>query len=282
MDMELSNEEIAERIQAGDHVKEYYAILWERLKGLIIKMIQKYQGHTRIRNYIDFDDLLQCGFLAIARAVKNYDAIKNHPLIAYLNFALAREAKDLIHARMDYIDGKATWVDRCREAKESLNKRIGDGDEDEKELQDFVIDEEAGRFVEDCEKDEIRAIVAAAVERLQQKQRHVITEVYFNGKQKLDLVDGIIFESYDAVCSAEQSAILNLRRDKALRTIYYDCYNEPQSLSPLHNTPERIVVANETANEWLQHVRRLLQYKYEYHTTNEWLEYINRAKEQFA
>ena len=207
--------------------------------------------------------------------------IKGYAFVAYIKFALAREMKDLIGCRMDYIDGKATWVDKCREATDSLNRRIDTDDEDGKELHDLVVDEIAGRFPEECEKDEIRAIVTAAVNRLPRRECYVITEVYFNEKQKKDLVDGVQFESRHLVDNTEYSALFKLRKDKSLRTIYYECYREPYTLSPLRHTPEKVVIANEAADEWLQHITQITQNQFVYKSMNEWIEIIKREKERF-
>ena len=82
----------------------------------------------------------------------------------------------------------------------------------------------------------------------------------FQRKAKKDLVDGIIFHTYSAVDNTEQTALFRLRRDQAIRALYFDCcWEEPESPSPLSHTPEKVVIADETMGEWLRHVNHELE-----------------------
>jgi RNA polymerase sporulation-specific sigma factor len=254
--VELSNEELAARIKAGDNARDYMALLWERNKRLIYKKASVYENVISQHAFVDFDDLLQCGFLAMVEAVRAYRPEKGFKFITYINLCFQSE----VHAMFGNIRGKRKEGNRrfFPTAAISLNEPLEE-DEYETELIDALEDEEAGRIEENCERDETREIVAAAVERLPEKQRIVIREIYYNEKPKTQVVDGVRFEKYSQVDHAERSTLLMLRRDKALRALRYKNYSEPDTPSPYSHTPEHIVMAGEIMGEWMVHIRREME-----------------------
>lgn len=68
----MTNEEIAVRIQAGE--TELLPVLWEQVERFVSQMAGKAAwaaGHVT-----SFDDLRQCGYLALVDAVKGYSEDK--------------------------------------------------------------------------------------------------------------------------------------------------------------------------------------------------------------
>lgn len=256
LNVELTNEEIVEQIKLHHNEREYYALLWEHNKRLIYKQASRYENVVRQHCFVDFDDLLQCGYFAIVAAVKAYERAKGFKFITYINLCFQME----VHAMFgNHRERRSKGHKRIfPSAAVSLNVPM-DGDDYEMEEIDALEDEEAGRIQEDCEQLETRAIVAAAVERLPDRQRFVIQEIYYNDQPKTRLVDGVQFVNYSQVDSAESSALLTLRRDKTLRALYFKEFKETTIPSPVGHTPENVVIAGETMGEWLTHICREME-----------------------
>ena len=87
----MTNEEIAVRIQAGE--TELLPVLWEQVERFVSQMAGKAAwaaGHVT-----SFDDLRQCGYLALVDAVKGYSEDKGKFLTwfgFFLKTAFAEEA----------------------------------------------------------------------------------------------------------------------------------------------------------------------------------------------
>ena len=252
--VDLTNEEIVEEIRAGNNAQEYYALLWERNKRFIYYLSSRYKNLIYNRPWVDIDDIAQCGYFALVKAVDDYKPEKGYSFISFINYRLLAEVRSMLGSKIRYLTGKAKWWNPDPTA--SLNEMLRDGEEGNEWL-NMLEDEEAGRIHENCERAEISKIVYTALERLSEKEHYVIHEIYYEEKQKNDIVDGVYFQKYSQVDNVERSAILKLRRDKAIRALYYDCYwKEPESPSPYSNNPEKVVIADETMCEWLKHISR--------------------------
>lgn len=256
LNVELTNEEIVEQIKLHHNEREYYALLLERNKRLIYKQASRYENVVRQHCFVDFDDLLQCGYFAILAAVKAYDRAKGFKFITFINLCYQTEVHAMFGNRRER---RSEGYKRIfPSAAVSLNVPM-DGDDYEMEEIDALEDEAAGRIQEDCEQQETRAIVAAAVERLPDRQRSVIQEIYYNDKPKTSLVDGVRFVNYSQVDSAVSSALLTLRRDKALRALYFGKFKEPVIPSAVGHTPENVVMAGQAMGEWLNYITITLE-----------------------
>ena len=76
----MTNEEMAARIQAGE--KELLAPLWEQNRGLLYQRARRYEALGRLHG-LDCDDLMQCAFLALSKAVEGFQEEKGYKLTAY-------------------------------------------------------------------------------------------------------------------------------------------------------------------------------------------------------
>ena len=75
----MSNEEMAIRIQAGE--RELLGPLWEQNSGLLYRLARRYEGLGRLHG-LEYDDLMQCAFLALSRAVEGFQEAKGYKLTA--------------------------------------------------------------------------------------------------------------------------------------------------------------------------------------------------------
>lgn len=80
----MTNEELAILIQQGN--KELCTQLWERVRKLIVMLIEKYTKNWVLPNDIDKEDLLQCGYFVMLAAVKAYDPNKKYKFSSYLSY----------------------------------------------------------------------------------------------------------------------------------------------------------------------------------------------------
>ena len=63
----MTNEQISEEIQAGINTKDNMLLLWEQNQG----MVRRIAG--RFTQYMELEDLLQQGFIALVSAAVSYE-----------------------------------------------------------------------------------------------------------------------------------------------------------------------------------------------------------------
>lgn len=127
----MTNEEYALKIQQGN--TGLYNDLWENVKGLILVYANKFifsHSEICIANGVTSEDLIQSGFIALARAVKDYNPNKEYLLSTYLTLHLKNIYNELV--------GRRTSRRDVLEICASLNVPIGD--ENDTELMDTVVD----------------------------------------------------------------------------------------------------------------------------------------------
>lgn len=115
----MTNEKYALKIQQGN--TELYTELWENIKGLITVCANRFiitHSERCVANGVTLDDLIQSGFIALARAVKDYKPNKGYLLSTYLTLHLKNIYNELI--------GRRTSKRDMLEACASLNVPIDD------------------------------------------------------------------------------------------------------------------------------------------------------------
>ena len=80
----MSNEEIIKDINAGRNRAELMLTLWKQNKGLIIRVVRRYQG------LMEYDDLMQEAYLGLDNAVRTYDPEAGALFSTYLVMTLRR------------------------------------------------------------------------------------------------------------------------------------------------------------------------------------------------
>lgn len=242
---EYTNEELAIRIKAGR--RDLLPLLWAKNKRSIYLMAVKYRTIIRQHAFVDLEDFLQCGCFALVDAVEAYNPAKGWKLSAYLNFAYKKQVYAMFgNAR----EGDAYIFPP---APSSLNVPIENKDGHETEVMDLLEDENAGRLEEDCEKEELRRIVRAAVNKLPERERFVIRALYFEERTKAELADGKRFKDQFHVARVENTAMLLLRRDRELRELHRAYFSEqPPKPDEMRATPEAQAMAEERWEEWIR------------------------------
>ena len=78
------NEELAARAKAGN--EEAFALLWAQNRRHIYYLAVKYRSIIEQNAFVDLDDFMQCGYLALVEAVNAFDPEKGFALTSYINF----------------------------------------------------------------------------------------------------------------------------------------------------------------------------------------------------
>ena len=76
----MTNEELVERIRAGENVPENMAALYDQTRGFIHSLVWKYRESGIM------EDLEQEGFLALYPAIENYDPTAGVKFLTYAGF----------------------------------------------------------------------------------------------------------------------------------------------------------------------------------------------------
>ena len=130
-----------------------------------------------------------------------------------------------------------------------------ENDGHETELLEMLEDENAGSIEADYEKKEMQQLVRAAVGKLPEQERHVIQEIYFNGRAKTEIADGRRYKDQFAVTRAEDRALHMLRKDKALQALHTAYFkNMPRQQDIFRSSPEEAAIAGENWDKWLENI----------------------------
>lgn len=164
----ITLEELATAAQQGN--TEVMPLLWEKTERLIKMLILKIINKRTLPNYIDENDVLQCGYFALLAAVK---AFKSNGLkfTSYLNYSVRNAVNECIN-------GKSRKDPKIKEI--SYNQPVKDKSGDDVEMLELIEDQTSEQEVyEPLELSETQRIVIEAVDELPQKQREIIKKHYF-------------------------------------------------------------------------------------------------------
>ncbi len=204
----MSNEELAALIQTGE--TQRLGELWQQVEGLVVWKARHIMTALELRGNpcgVEFDDLMQSGFLAMVRAVETYRADAG-AFSTWLVFYLQREFAE------------ATGYRTHRSQQEPLNnahsldKPVGD-ESDGATLLELVPDPAATMEpIEDkLWRQQLHDTMESVLDSLPQEWSHILRERYYSGEtlravvEKLGCPEG-------QVRSAEAKALRQLRQGK--------------------------------------------------------------------
>ena len=173
--MQHTNEELAAMIQAGE--RGQLPALWDQVQAFVRSEAARWlRAWHKSHPSLEFDDLYQCGYIALCEAVKTYQAGENMTFIGWLSFYLKTEFAQEIGCR----------TSRQRRERESLTLSLDaptGGDTEEITLGDAVADpEDKYADVETAVyQEQLKAVVEKALEELPQPQREAIQARYYDG-----------------------------------------------------------------------------------------------------
>lgn len=182
-------------------------------RPLVYKVAMKYLAEAQRLVYVDCDDLVQTGYMALLDAQKAYDPEGGANFITY--------AFKVISFRIMRLLGWQWRPEEQQFKKEPTLSRLDaplkEDDPEGMTLVDMIQDPDIKDFSEDIERQELAEAVRAAVQRLKNdRQRDYISRIYFQGETASSIAkkDGI---SKAYVSSTKNVGLRNLRQDYHLR-----------------------------------------------------------------
>ena len=240
----MTNEELAQLIKQGN--KRYYATLWEQTSRLIHKLIYKHASKRKLPNDIDFDDILQCGYFAMVKAVTAYSPEKDLKFNTYLEF----QVMNAIQLTIDRGQRKGMNTPRLQEY--SYNRTVSNSEGEEVEIIDLMPDKQSPKIYESAELTDLQERVWQALAELPEKLREIITGYYFNG-ENLPTQAERLGVSVQTVTQRKNQALRLLQRNRALKQLYNDYnrhyhnrYNDLQTLQ-WKRSPESYAIMQDLA-----------------------------------
>lgn len=203
----MTNEEIAVRIQAGE--TELLPVLWEQVERFVSQMAGKAAwaaGHVT-----SFDDLRQCGYLALVDAVKGYSEDKGKFLTwfgFFLKTAFAEEAGYRTqHQRRDPLRWSASLDAPIPGAEDLL-------------LSDMVPDpaDSIGDVEEAVWREELHTAMTEALCTLPPECRDMLHRLYYQG-QTLTAAGRETGRTLEGARQVEKKALRQLRRPQTARKL---------------------------------------------------------------
>ena len=237
----MTNEELAILIQQGN--KEPCTQLWERVRKLIVMLIEKYTKNWVLPNDIDKEDLLQCGYFVMLAAVKAYDPNKKYKFSSYLSY----HVRNIVNRTVTNGRNTDTNVKII-----SCNMTVSGNDGDETELLELIPDKNTLYDYEQLEATEIQRLVWQAVSDLPQRQREVIQRYYLKNESLSDIAryKGTSVENIRVI---KEQGLKLLRQNRALKAFYREYSSEPFVFTPFYlsywkTSPERYAVEMDIYN----------------------------------
>ena len=194
-----TNEALALRAQQGD--REALAQLWTQVKGFAIRQACRYTPTPRVSR----EDLIQCAYLGMHRAVQGYDSARGCGFLHYMDFCLRQECRSALG-----LYGKPSLEADC-----SLDAAVR-ASESGTPLYALIADGGIEDAQEHLARMQLRQAVRQAVERLRRRDARMIRRYYFGGMNlcRIAREEGI---SHQAVQQALVKALGRLRSDRALQ-----------------------------------------------------------------
>lgn len=171
----MTNEELATLIQNGDD--GYLPTLWEQVRKLIRMKAEQYHRYFVLNgggNYaVDVDDLTQCGYYAVLKAVKYYSPAAGYKFTSYLSLTLKnafREAMGILTSKRDPCT-TATSLDVCC------------GEDDDTPLLDLIDSQDSSmiQVEESVYNQELHRELSEILQRLPDEERSALTLRFFFG-----------------------------------------------------------------------------------------------------
>ena len=198
MEGTYTQEELAQRAAAGDDAALWE--LYEQVKRMMFKVINRYTMAGRVNGSFDYDDLTQIGMMAFYDAVKRFDADRGgflNMMSICVNHAMQKE----LYIGRERIESSGVF---SLDAPASLNP------DNDNSLIDTIIDEDA---IDPCEGAVLDALcidVRNAVAKLPPGQREVIEAKYWNDKTNREICEDYNI-SHNVLLRRERRALTKLR-----------------------------------------------------------------------
>lgn len=209
----MTNEELATQIKAGK--SELYAELWGQTEAFFRAEARQYyfafQKVCRAAG-VDTDDLTQCGFFALTKAVQAFKEESGYKLLTYAK----------LHLRNSYREATGK-----RGRKEPLNDAssldVPVSEDADASLIDLLADLDSVQLYEDIDKNltirKLRKVLDEMIDELPEQQARVIRLHYFMGFT-LERIAELIGKDKGYIFAVKEAALTGLYRDRQRLKIY--------------------------------------------------------------
>lgn len=244
-----TNEELVSMIQAGED--NYLPVLWGNCRRILYTFALEFRGHLEKQSYLDIDDLVSCGYFAILQAVKRYDVTRGRSFTSFLKFAFWDQAYAAFGNKTRVVNGKQQKY--IPEGLASLNELV-EYKNNQYEVSEFIEDETVD-IEGDYEQEELRRVVAAAIDELEPKEQFLIRAMYFEGKKRRDLKGTKHFERLEQIDRTRELAFYKLKLNKELEGYYHVYFRTPEPPTVKDENIEMTLSSLEDWDKWLQEAR---------------------------
>jgi RNA polymerase sigma factor (sigma-70 family) len=245
----MTNEELAIKIQAGEH--QLMEPLWLQVKKLIYYLSQRYIAAACLPVYMDMDDLMQCGYLALEKAVTDYKPEKGFKFSSYIGFHLKNAVFD------------AAGIRRKKQINaDSLNEDVFEDGETE------LIDTIADTDIDICEEIEykfLQKVIQEEIDKLDQTEQYIIRQHYFENRTK-EAIGKDLGKTGMRIHQIEFKALHKLKRSQRICDIKEAYYGDrvtafSKPLNPYRLIPDEYITTKETDKERCRSTARRLSQK---------------------
>lgn len=245
-----NNEELIKLIKDNIDVKQNYEKLYFQNKGFILNTIK-----SRVYGIYEIEDLLQIAFIAIVKAVQQYDVEKENAsflelykyciwneirstqseLPAYLKSEIRRYK--MIYNKLYKENGEEPSdkemfqemnisLEKLYKIKHTLQSSVSIdtplSEDSDITIKDTIIDSKAHEVAQDeLEKEDLNRIIRVALNKLTEKERNIIEKRYYKNFTFEKIGQDMNFTKARAK-EIECNAILKLRRDDKFRKKVFD------------------------------------------------------------
>lgn len=204
----VTNEELATLIQNGDD--GYLPTLWEQVRKLIRMKAEQYRRdfvQNGGGNYaVDVDDLTQCGYYAVLKAVKYYSTAAGYKFTTYLDKTLKNAFREATGIRTSKRDPCVTAT--------SLD--VGCGEDDDTPLLDLIDSHDSSmiQVEESVYNQELHRELSEILQRLPEAERETLTLRFFFGISYTEQAEnkGV---SHNSISQHGAAALDRIRRNPA-------------------------------------------------------------------
>lgn len=218
----MSNEELAQRIQAGE--TGLIPELWERNKKLFSLLAWKYYNRKEElckKRGVTLEDLKQCGYFAMLGAVGDYYPESGYKFTSFVRFHTLNQYNGIMGLRTR------------RQTKEPLNTAEALEDplpgEEDITLLDNLEDEQAALVFRNKDKELSFHVLCSeidrALKRVTPRQRKILAMAFWQNMsyRQIGEIDG---SSPENIRQQVINAIQKLRHDSKLQTVYKDFFTD--------------------------------------------------------
>lgn len=213
--MALSNEQLFDLIKDGN--EDFKPVLWERVKNLAYMLASQFYRRNRDlcrSRGLEEWDIKQLSYLAYASLFESYNTEEKYGYTTALGYALSRQLREALGKGADTLNRIAS----------SLDEIIGD-EEDGRTVADLIADEDSSapfeQIEDSSERENISKAVRAAVDKLPDQERDVISKHYFDSRT-FDSISEEKGVSRTRVGQIHSSALRHLRHPKILKRLRDD------------------------------------------------------------